>query len=71
MKKIATIKNIVCQRNQDFIEQLTSTTKILQDNGQEVEIQYAYDKNGIYSALIIGRESDESTTRNGSRKTIR
>lgn len=67
--KIATIKQVVCYNTKDFIEQLTSTTNILQENNQEVEIQYAFDKGGIYSALIIGREHEH--TDNGSRKTIR
>lgn len=56
MKKITTIKNIVCMRSQDFIQELTETTNILQQDGQEVDIQYSYDTKGIYTALIIGRK---------------
>lgn len=68
MKKIVTIKTIVCYRNEDFINQLTNTVNILQNDGEEVDIQYAFDKNGIYTALIIGREDEPN--KHGSRKTI-
>ena len=54
MKTIEAIKSLVCYEQRDFIEQLLTTTKILQDEGLEVEIQYELGQ-GTYTALIIGR----------------
>lgn len=68
MKQIQTIKQVVCYNSHDFIENLTGTVRVLQEDNQEVEIQYAFDKSGIYSALIIGRRDEH--TKNGSRKTL-
>lgn len=68
MKQIVTIKQIVCYKSQDFINELTETVKVLQENNQEVEIQYAFDKGGIYSALIVGRKDEQ--TKHGSRKSL-
>lgn len=54
--KIVTIKQVICGRQEDFITQLTATVNILQEDGQDVNVQYTYDKAGIYTALIIGRK---------------
>ena len=58
MKTIEAIKNLVCYEQRDFIEQLLTTTKILQDEGLEVEIQYGLGQ-GTFTALIIGRRNNE------------
>ena len=67
-KPIVTIKQIVCYNGKDFISNLTETVRVLQEDKQDVEIQYAFDKGGIYSALIIGRKDEH--TKNGSRKAV-
>lgn len=69
MKPIVAIKQIVCQNSQTFIRELTETVNVLQQDNQEVEIQYAFDKSGIYSALVVGRKDEH--TKNGSRKAVR
>lgn len=59
MKKIEAIKHIVAYTNKDFIESIVDTTKILEAQGLEVEIQYATLKE-VFSAVIIGRRTGEN-----------
>lgn len=68
MRTIEAIKTLVCYEQKDFIEQLMTTTKILQDDGLEVEIQYGLG-HGTYTALIVGRR--EYGSHNRSSKAIR
>ena len=58
MKIIEAIKSIKCYEQGDFIQQLLTTTKILQDEGLEVYIQYGLGQ-GTFTALIIGRRNNE------------
>ena len=64
MKTIEAFKNLVCYEQGDFIQQLLTTTKILQDEGLEVEVQYATGQ-GTFTALIIGRRNNEETRQSG------
>lgn len=53
MKTIEAIKHVVCYEQKAFIEQITSTVKIMEDSGLEVEIQYGCGQ-GTFQALIVG-----------------
>lgn len=57
MRNIEAIKHVVCYDQKDFITQLIQTTKIMEDDGLEVDIQYSQDRE-IYTALIIGRKTE-------------
>ena len=55
---IEVVKHIICYSNKDLIENILQTSKIIEDQGLRVEIQYAT-LGTAFSALIIGRR-DES-----------
>lgn len=69
MKTIETIKHIVAYEQNSFIGEIIDTIKVLEEDKQEVEIQYSY-SNEKYTALIVGRKV-ETNGNNRSSKTIR
>lgn len=69
MKTIETIKHIVAYEQKSFIGEIVNTIKVLEEDKQEVEIQYSY-ANEKYTALIVGRKV-ETNGNNRSSKTIR
>ena len=55
MKTIETIKHIVAYEQKSFIADIINTIKVLEEDKQEVDIQYSY-ANEKYTALVIGRK---------------
>lgn len=68
MKTIETIKHIVAYEQKSFIGEIINTIKVLEEDKQEVEIQYSY-ANEKYTALIVGRKV-ETNGNNRSSKTV-
>lgn len=70
MKTIETIKHIVAYEQKSFMQEIINTVKILEDDKQEVEIQYSY-ANEKYTALVIGRKVETNGKSNSrSSKTL-
>lgn len=69
MKTIETIKHIVAYEQKSFIGEIINTIKVLEEDKQEVDIQYSY-ANEKYTALIVGRKV-KMNGNNRSSKTIR
>lgn len=63
---IEAIQHIVCYEQKDFIEKLLHISKVMEDEGLNVDIQYGLGQ-GVFSALIIGRRVDEKGNDKGIR----